>query len=110
MNQSINTDSKNSKEPLKTAEFKHMKKYFILTEIAKSAIEIYDQTLMNQYLQKCSAKITTGLRIIAAYKVLNSDFSSPNSVYNGMSIGNSIRHNYWKNKFSSTITIVQLRL
>ena len=73
---------------LKTAEFKRTKKCFILTEIAKSVIEIYDQTLMNQYLQKC------GLRIKAANKVINSALSSPNSVYYlGMSIGNSIRRN-----------------
>ena len=47
---------------------------------------------MNQYLQKFSAEITSGLYIMAAKKVLNSDISSPDSVYNGMSIGNSIRH------------------
>ena len=65
---------------LKTAEFKRMKKCFILIEIAKTAIEIQDQTQMNQYLQKCSAKITSGLRIMAANKVLSSDLSGPNSV------------------------------
>ena len=46
------------------------------------------------------------LRIMAANKVRNYALSSPNSVYNGMSIGNSFRHNY----FSETITIVLLRL
>ena len=30
---------------------------------------------------------------MAANKVLNSDLSSPNSVYNGMSIGNSLEKN-----------------
>ena len=67
---------------------------FILTEIAKGVIEILDQTTINQYLQKCSAKITSGLRSMAANKVLNSDLSNPSSVYNRMSIGNSISHNY----------------
>ena len=95
---------------LKTAEFKRMKRCFVLTEIAKSVIEINDQTLMNKYLQTCSANITSGLRIMVADKVIKSSLSSPNSVYNGMSIGNSIRHNYWKNKLSSTITILLLRL
>ena len=81
-------------KPLKTAEFKHVKKCFTLTEIVKSATEISDQTLVNQYLQKCSAKIISGLLIIAANKMLNSDLSSTNSVYNGKSIGYSIRHRY----------------
>ena len=79
---------------LKTAELTHTKKCFILTEIMKSVIEIEDQTLMNQYLQKCNAKITSGLCLMTANKVLNSDLSSPNSVSNGMLIGNSICHNY----------------
>ena len=35
---------------------------------------------MNQYLQKGSAKMISGLPIMAANKVLNSDFSSHNSV------------------------------
>ena len=56
---------------LKTAEFKRTKKCCILSEIPKSVIEISDQTLINQYLQKCSAKITSGLRVMAANKVLN---------------------------------------
>ena len=47
---------------------------------------------MNQYLQKCSANITSGVHVMAANKKLTSDLSSPNSVYNGMTIGNSISH------------------
>ena len=49
---------------------------------------------MNQYVQTCSAKFNSSLRTMAANKVINSALSSPNSVYKGMSIGNSIRHNY----------------
>ena len=60
--------------------------------------------------QRRFRNVTSGLRIMAANKVLNYDLSSPNSVYNGMIIGTSIRHNYWTNNFSSAITIVQLRL
>ena len=33
--------------------------------------------VMNQYLQKCSAKITSGVCIMAANKVINSALSSP---------------------------------
>ena len=69
---------------LKTAYLKRTKKCFIFTEIAKKVIEISDQTLINQYLQKRSAKITSGLHIMAANKMLNSYLPSPNSVYNGM--------------------------
>ena len=91
-----------------TAEFKRMKKCFILTEIAKSVMEIKDTN--EPVFTKLSSKITFGLRIMAANKVLKSNLSSSNSVYSGMSIENSIRRNYRKNKVSSPITTVQFRL
>ena len=61
---------------LHTAEFKRTNKCFILTETVKSVIAIYDQTLINQFLQKCSSKIISGLGIMAANKMLNFDLKS----------------------------------
>ena len=85
---------------LKNSEFKDMK-----TAFYRLSLQIVSSRSMNQYLQTFSAVITSGLCIMAAKKVLNSDISSPNSVYNGMFIGNSIRHKGWKNQFPSSIAI-----
>ena len=43
---------------------------------------------MVQHFKKCSSTIASGLRIKAAKTVLNSDISGPNSLCNGMFIGN----------------------
>ena len=45
---------------------------------------------MFQHFQNCSSTVASGLQINAAQKVLNSDISGPNSVCNGMFIGNSM--------------------
>ena len=62
---------------------------------------------MNQYLQKCSAKITSGLRIMAANEVLNSEIASPNSVYRKFNSSKLLKEQIFFNNYHRAIKAVR---
>ena len=63
----------------------HGSPFWVLMQMLKQNIQLYKK-------KKCSAKLISGLRIMAANRVINSALSSPNSVYSVMSIVNSVHH------------------
>ena len=81
---------------LKTVEFKCMKTrawkiYFYALKWQISQIRHWWN---NIYKTKCSATIAFALHIKAAKKALKFDLSRPNSVFNKISVGNSIKEEF----------------